>query len=327
MVFRFTLGFLTDKQGWLSYWSTCGCALLLALADVLEGFVHTLHKVITKLLDIKLKQSPSWIRFTFGYPRGMRTDGSRGDTKGCRIAQRYYQTSIVAGCDAPLDHMSSKVKLDGKDKPQYGQIGHLAMVPAKAPFRTYAGRSSTLHGQSVRSSRYEPARQTLLHSHSKLHGVDEDEVFKDISFPLFASLVSQSKTDGRKDQRQQTHTQLSEHKANNRNNKVNGSTATEAEAALVVAKRPDSGEDIALQRWNLSNPSKEITRIIKQKLVETRQSSYSGAVPAFDARKNIYSPVEFQEDRFDLFAKLPIPSCNILIKCGDLREKLPVEED
>ncbi|CAN6997480.1 unnamed protein product [Brassica rapa subsp. trilocularis] len=88
-----------------------------------------------------------------------------------------------------------------------------------------------------------------------------------------------------------------------------------------------SSEDIALQRWNLSNPSKEITRIIKQKLVETRQSSYSGAVPAFDARKNIYSPVEFQEDRFDLFAKLPIPSCNILIKCGDLREKLPVEED
>ncbi|CAG7875296.1 unnamed protein product, partial [Brassica rapa] len=86
-------------------------------------------------------------------------------------------------------------------------------------------------------------------------------------------------------------------------------------------------EDIALQRWNLSNPSKEITRIIKQKLVETRQSSYSGAVPAFDARKNIYSPVEFQEDRFELFANLPMPSCNILIKCGDLREKLPVEED
>ncbi|KAG5375497.1 hypothetical protein IGI04_040093, partial [Brassica rapa subsp. trilocularis] len=58
--------------------------------------------------------------------------------------------SKVVGCDAPLDHMSSKVKLDGKDKPQYGQIGHLAMVPAKAPFRTYAGLSSTLHGQSVR---------------------------------------------------------------------------------------------------------------------------------------------------------------------------------
>ncbi|KAG5397424.1 hypothetical protein IGI04_019238, partial [Brassica rapa subsp. trilocularis] len=156
-IFKFTLGFLTDGKGWLSYWGTCGCALLLALADVLEGFVHTLHKVITKLLDIKLKRLPFWTRFTFGYPRGLRTDGSRGDTKGFGIAQRYYQTSIVAGCDAPLDHMSSNVKLDGKDKPQYGQIGHLAMVPAKAPFRTYAGLSSTLHGESVRyGEKHEP---------------------------------------------------------------------------------------------------------------------------------------------------------------------------
>ncbi|KAG5378233.1 hypothetical protein IGI04_026075 [Brassica rapa subsp. trilocularis] len=30
-----------------------------------------------------------------------------------------------------------------------GTIGHLAMVPAKAPFRTYAGLYNTLHGQSV----------------------------------------------------------------------------------------------------------------------------------------------------------------------------------
>ncbi|WZY72119.1 hypothetical protein YC2023_004359 [Brassica napus] len=30
-------------------------------------------------------------------PRGLRTDGMNGDTKGCGIAQRYYQTSIVAG--------------------------------------------------------------------------------------------------------------------------------------------------------------------------------------------------------------------------------------
>ncbi|KAG5397428.1 hypothetical protein IGI04_019242, partial [Brassica rapa subsp. trilocularis] len=85
------------------------------------------------------------------------SEGRTGDTKGCGIAQRYYQTSIVSGCDAPLDHMSSNVKLDGKDKPQYGQIGHLAMVPAKAPFRTYVGLSSTLHGQSVRyGEKHEP---------------------------------------------------------------------------------------------------------------------------------------------------------------------------
>lgn len=57
--------------------------------------------------------------------------------------------------------------------------------------------------------------------------------------------------------------------------------------------------------------------------METEQNSFSGAVPAFDGRKNIYSYLEFQEDRFEFFANLPIPSCNTLIKCGDLREKLP----
>ncbi|WZZ03230.1 hypothetical protein YC2023_089151 [Brassica napus] len=35
-------------------------------------------------------------------PRGLRTDGMNGNTKDCGIAQRYYQTSIVAGCDAPV---------------------------------------------------------------------------------------------------------------------------------------------------------------------------------------------------------------------------------
>ncbi|WZZ90666.1 hypothetical protein YC2023_119245 [Brassica napus] len=41
-------------------------------------------------------------------PRGLRTDGSRGDTKGCGIAQRYYQTSIVAGCDAPVQQKKDR---------------------------------------------------------------------------------------------------------------------------------------------------------------------------------------------------------------------------
>ena len=63
--------------------------------------------------------------------------------------------------------------------------------------------------------------------------------------------------------------------------------------------------------------------MIKQKLVETEHSSLSGAVPAFDGRKNIYSPVEFQEDRLEFLANLPISSCNTQIKCGDLRQKLP----
>ncbi|KAL0873437.1 hypothetical protein Bca101_023142 [Brassica carinata] len=64
-----------------------------------------------------------------------------------------------------------------------------------------------------------------------------------------------------------------------------------------------------------ATPSEEIARMIKQKLVETAHSSLSGAVPDFDGRKNIYSPVEFQEDRLELFAYLPISSCNTLIKC------------
>ncbi|KAF3545825.1 hypothetical protein DY000_02006604 [Brassica cretica] len=42
-------------------------------------------------------------------PRGLRTDGSRGDPKGCGIAQRYYQTSIVAGCDAPVQQKKDKL--------------------------------------------------------------------------------------------------------------------------------------------------------------------------------------------------------------------------
>ncbi|CAN6923079.1 unnamed protein product, partial [Brassica oleracea var. botrytis] len=59
-----------------------------------------------------------------------------------------------------------------------------------------------------------------------------------------------------------------------------------------------------------TSPSKEIAGMIKQKLVETEHSSLSGAVPAFDGRKNIYSPVEFQEDRLEFLANLPISSCN-----------------
>ncbi|CAN7040309.1 unnamed protein product [Brassica rapa subsp. trilocularis] len=145
----------------------------------------------------------------------------------------------------------------------------------------------------------------------------------------------------RKNQQQQK-TQVSEHKANSSNIKVSGST----EKALVVAKRPDaSGQEGSViyllanhflvkfdpsQKIYHSNvdisphPSKEIARMIKQKLIETEPSSFSGAVPAFYGRKNIYSPVEFQEERLEFFVNLPIPSCNnTLMKCGDLREKQP----
>ncbi|KAG2253224.1 hypothetical protein Bca52824_083360 [Brassica carinata] len=138
--------------------------------------------------------------------------------------------------------------------------------------------------------------------------------------------------------------QVFEHKDNSRNIKViSGST----EAALVVAKRPDSGGQEGSGIYLLANhflvkfdpsqkiyhynvditphPSKEIARLIKQKLVETEgEDSFSGSVPAFDGRQNIYSPVEFQEDKLEFFVNIPIQPCKTLLKCGgDLREKQP----
>ncbi|KAL0733682.1 hypothetical protein Bca4012_009892 [Brassica carinata] len=129
-------------------------------------------------------------------------------------------------------------------------------------------------------------RQTLLYSHSKvwyqtLHQslalLSQNQNQKDQDY-LLIYLYSLGAIEERKHQKQQTQAQLSEHVANNRNNKKNS--------------------------WRLSRVAS------------------SGAVPAFDGRKNIYSPVEFQEDSLEFFANLPIPSCNTLIKCSDLHEKL-----
>lgn len=54
------------------------------------------------------------------------------------------------------------------------------------------------------------------------------------------------------------------------------------------------------------NPSKEVARVIKSKLVEENSGLLSGACPAFDGRKNLYSPVQFQSDRLEFFVSLPI---------------------
>ncbi|KAL8035487.1 hypothetical protein ABFS82_12G097200 [Erythranthe guttata] len=54
------------------------------------------------------------------------------------------------------------------------------------------------------------------------------------------------------------------------------------------------------------NPSKEFARMIKQKLVEQNSSLLSNAVPVFDGRRTIYSPIEFQEKNLDLYISLPI---------------------
>ncbi|KAL2546716.1 protein argonaute 7 [Forsythia ovata] len=99
---------------------------------------------------------------------------------------------------------------------------------------------------------------------------------------------------------------------------------------LAVARRPDSGgiegkvitllANHFLVQFDPSqrifhydvdiapNPSKEISRIIKQKLVEGNSALLSGALPVYDGRRTIYSPIEFQDDRLELYISLPISS-------------------
>lgn len=99
--------------------------------------------------------------------------------------------------------------------------------------------------------------------------------------------------------------------------------------AMLVAPRPDSGGTEGLQVSLLANhflvkfdskqrifhydvditprPSKELSRMIKRKLVQENSDALSGALPVFDGRRNLYSPVEFQDDRLEFFISLPIP--------------------
>ncbi|KAK9276501.1 hypothetical protein L1049_006035 [Liquidambar formosana] len=112
--------------------------------------------------------------------------------------------------------------------------------------------------------------------------------------------------------------------------------------ALVAARRPDCGglegpvisllanhflvqfdssQRIYHYDVNISpNPSKEVARMIKQKLVEDNSVVLSGALPAFDGRKNLYSPVEFQNDRLEFFISLPIPAGKSLPPSEELSE-------
>ncbi|XP_038705908.1 protein argonaute 7 isoform X2 [Tripterygium wilfordii] len=112
------------------------------------------------------------------------------------------------------------------------------------------------------------------------------------------------------------------------------STTSATTKAMVVARRPDSGgiEGLVIpllanhfhvqfdpsQRifhYNVEmspNPSKEVARMIKRKLVEDNPVVLSRALPAYDGRKNLYSPVEFQNDKLEFFISLPIPSTKLL---------------
>ncbi|KMZ60694.1 Protein argonaute 7 [Zostera marina] len=57
-------------------------------------------------------------------------------------------------------------------------------------------------------------------------------------------------------------------------------------------------------------PSKEVARMIKTKLVQDNPIILNGSLPVFDGRKNLYSPIEFQNNNLDfqLYLNLPIPS-------------------
>lgn len=64
------------------------------------------------------------------------------------------------------------------------------------------------------------------------------------------------------------------------------------------------------------NPSKEIAHMIKQKLVEQNSDALSGAHPAYDGRSNLYSPLQFQNDKLEFFVNLPIPISSTSVRGG-----------
>ncbi|XP_011075545.1 protein argonaute 7 isoform X2 [Sesamum indicum] len=111
--------------------------------------------------------------------------------------------------------------------------------------------------------------------------------------------------------------------------KENGRNIVDAKRkSLLVARRPDSGgiegKSITLLANHFlvqfdpsqkifhydveisPNPSKEIARMIKGKLVEENSAVLSGALPVYDGRRTIYSPIEFQDDRLEFYIGLPV---------------------
>ncbi|RAL40109.1 hypothetical protein DM860_008249 [Cuscuta australis] len=102
--------------------------------------------------------------------------------------------------------------------------------------------------------------------------------------------------------------------------------------SMVMARRPDSGgveghvipllANHFLVQFDPSQrifhydveisptPSKEIARMIKKNIVENHSSVVSGFNPVYDGRRTIYSPVEFQDDRIELYINLPLNGAN-----------------
>ncbi|XP_076947307.1 protein argonaute 7-like [Bidens hawaiensis] len=108
------------------------------------------------------------------------------------------------------------------------------------------------------------------------------------------------------------------------------STPPPLEPPLIPARRPDSGgtegtiipllanhflvEFDPLQQIHQYDvemnpkPSKDVARLIKQKLVEQNSGIFSGGNPCFDGRRTLFSSVEFETDRFELEIKILLPN-------------------
>ena len=55
-------------------------------------------------------------------------------------------------------------------------------------------------------------------------------------------------------------------------------------------------------------PSKEVARRLKRKLVQDNYVLLSNALPAFDGRKSLYSAAEFRKEKMEFIVSLPIKS-------------------
>ncbi|XP_030546668.1 protein argonaute 7 [Rhodamnia argentea] len=115
--------------------------------------------------------------------------------------------------------------------------------------------------------------------------------------------------------------------------------------AMAIARRPDSGgvdgpvipllanhflvrfdQAQRIYHYNVEitpSPPREVARAIKRQLVKENSAILSGALPAFDGRKNLFSPVEFQNDRLDFFISLPIPTSKSMLPFSDPEGKRP----
>ncbi|BAT99070.1 hypothetical protein LR48_Vigan06g121800 [Vigna angularis] len=110
--------------------------------------------------------------------------------------------------------------------------------------------------------------------------------------------------------------------------------------SVMVARRPDSGGQEGtvisllanhflvqfdpsqkIYHYNVEitpHPSKDIAREIKHKLVNNNSPVLSGAIPAYDGRKNLYSPVQFQNDKLEFYISLPIPTTKLPLPHGEI---------